>query len=55
MPHRRPGVTRLTPRQARIVTEGIPDVPGTTMMEKRAHLMENMDPIQQILLREPRG
>lgn len=34
---------------------GAPPIPGSTMMEKRKHFMENCDNIRQVLLTEPRG
>lgn len=39
----------------RIITGGIPPIPGETMMEKRKYFSENMDDVRQILMREPRG
>ena len=40
---------------ARIVVGGVPPVPGSTMMEKRDHMMEHMDGLRKLLLLEPRG
>ena len=40
---------------ARVVTGGIPHVPGATMREKRLHFMEHMDGLRKLLLLEPRG
>ncbi len=39
----------------RVVTEGLPDVPGNTMLEKREWLRENLDHVRTALVREPRG
>jgi len=42
---------------ARILVGGAPQVPGTTMAEKRQHMIETpaLDSIRQVLLQEPRG
>jgi len=40
---------------ARVVTGGMPHVPGKTMYEKRQYIMDNLDHIRKILLLEPRG
>eukprot|EP00756_Hemistasia_phaeocysticola_P057202 Hpha_TRINITY_DN33828_c0_g1::TRINITY_DN33828_c0_g1_i1::g.27459::m.27459/K01777/prdF; proline racemase len=40
---------------ARIIVGGLPNIPGQTMMEKRAYFMENYDHIRKLLLTEPRG
>lgn len=40
---------------ARVVVGGLPHVPGTTMLEKRAHMMSHMDDVRKLLLLEPRG
>eukprot|EP00659_Diplonema_papillatum_P011579 gene11579-17836_t len=40
---------------ARIVTSGLPTIPGKTMMEKRAYCMEHLDHYRKVLLQEPRG
>jgi hypothetical protein len=40
---------------ARVVVGGMPHVPGKTMYEKRAYIMENLDGIRKLLLLEPRG
>lgn len=39
----------------RIVTEGMPEVPGATMPEKKAFLEENLDYVRTALMHEPRG
>ena len=39
----------------RVVTEGLPDVPGATMLEKREWLRQNLDHLRTALIREPRG
>mmetsp|Transcript_4585 Transcript_4585/g.8518 ORF Transcript_4585/g.8518 Transcript_4585/m.8518 type:complete len:355 (+) Transcript_4585:118-1182(+) len=40
---------------ARIVTAGLPPIPGPTMLSKRTYFMSNLDYIRKILLLEPRG
>ena len=39
----------------RIVTSGLPRLPGKTIVERRAWLLENRDEIRQALMFEPRG
>ncbi len=39
----------------RIVTSGLPPLPGRTVLEKRRHFMEHHDDLRRGLLREPRG
>lgn len=39
----------------RIVTSGLPRMPGKTIVERRAWLLENADEIRQALMFEPRG
>jgi len=40
---------------ARVLISGAPDVPGSTMKEKRTYFMEHHDDIRRVLLQEPRG
>ncbi|CAK0849020.1 unnamed protein product [Prorocentrum cordatum] len=40
---------------ARVVVGGLPTVPGATMLEKRAHVMEHLDGLRKLLITEPRG
>lgn len=40
---------------SRVVLGGIVDLPGDTMAEKRAHLVEHRDELRRFLLCEPRG
>ena len=40
---------------ARVVTGGVGDVPGETMLDKRAYLTEQRDDLRLRLLQEPRG
>jgi proline racemase len=40
---------------ARIITGGIPFIPGATMFEKKRHIEEQWDDIRQLLMYEPRG
>ena len=39
----------------RIVTAGVPRLPGATILEKRRWVKENMDDVRRTLLLEPRG
>ncbi len=39
----------------RIITGGLPSVPGTTMLERRRYLQEHLDHIREALMWEPRG
>ena len=39
----------------RIVTSGYPEPPPGTILEKRAHIRENLDHLRKILMFEPRG
>jgi trans-L-3-hydroxyproline dehydratase len=39
----------------RIVTAGLPPLPGATMLERRAAMLEQYDDIRRILMWEPRG
>lgn len=39
----------------RIITGGIPPIPGETMLEKRKYFLENFDHIRKLLMHEPRG
>ncbi len=39
----------------RIVTGGLPPIPGTTMAAKRAHLQHSFDHLRRALVLEPRG
>ena len=39
----------------RIVTAGVPRIPGATILEKRAWARENLDDVRTTLLHEPRG
>ena len=40
---------------ARVVLSGLPTIPGATMYEKRAYLMEHHDDLRTLLITEPRG
>ncbi|MEK5520273.1 MULTISPECIES: proline racemase family protein [Heyndrickxia] len=40
---------------ARIVIEGIPEIRGNTMMEKKKYMQSKMDSIRKLLMHEPRG
>ncbi len=39
----------------RIVTEGYPDIPGATILEKRRHVRDHLDHLRRLLMFEPRG
>ena len=39
----------------RVITGGVPDVPGRTMFEKKTYLEQHMDWLRKLMLREPRG
>ncbi len=40
---------------ARVVIDGIPEIHGTTMMEKKNYMQSKMDNIRKFLMHEPRG
>ncbi len=39
----------------RIIVSGVPDIPGSTMLEKRLYMQEHLDEIRTTLMLEPRG
>jgi proline racemase len=39
----------------RVITGGMPDIPGNTMFEKRLYLERHADWLRKLMLREPRG
>jgi proline racemase len=39
----------------RLVTSGIPPIPGATILEKRAYFKDNLDHFRKLLMLEPRG
>ncbi|MCS7102831.1 MAG: proline racemase family protein [Candidatus Korarchaeum sp.] len=39
----------------RIITSGIPEIPGRSVLEKRRYFMENLDHLRRALILEPRG
>ena len=39
----------------RIIVSGVPDIPGSTMLEKRRYMQEHLDEIRTTLMFEPRG
>ena len=39
----------------RIITEGYPEIIGSTILEKRQYLTEKLDHLRQLLMYEPRG
>ncbi|WP_084786885.1 proline racemase family protein [Bacillus tuaregi] len=60
---RRTGVTRMVTaidshtagEAARIVTGGLPNIPGATMADKRQYLIDYQDHLRTALMHEPRG
>lgn len=47
--------THTAGEAARLITGGIPKIPGKTMAEKRQYLIENKDELRKTLMFEPRG
>lgn len=39
----------------RVVLEGLPDIPGSTMLERRRHAEQHLDDLRRALMWEPRG
>jgi proline racemase len=39
----------------RVITSGLPPIPGDTVLEKRAYFRELLDPLRRALMWEPRG
>ena len=39
----------------RVIVDGIPEIPGATMLEKRRHAQENLDHLRKAIILEPRG
>ena len=39
----------------RIVTSGLPDIPGATMLQRRRYMSEHLDAVRRFLMWEPRG
>ncbi|MCL4846443.1 MAG: proline racemase family protein [Acidobacteria bacterium] len=39
----------------RIVTGGLPEIPGSTMIERRRYFRTHLDHVRQVLINEPRG
>jgi trans-L-3-hydroxyproline dehydratase len=39
----------------RLITEGLPPIPGATILEKRRYMRENLDHLRTALMLEPRG
>jgi trans-L-3-hydroxyproline dehydratase len=39
----------------RIITAGLPPLPGDTILEKRCYMQEHLDYIRKALMWEPRG
>ncbi len=47
--------THTAGEPTRVVTGGIPHIPGTTMMEKKVWMANNEDDLRKMLMLEPRG
>ncbi len=47
--------THTAGESLRIVTSGIPELPGDTILAKRKYMMENYDHLRKLLMWEPRG
>lgn len=47
--------THAAGEPARLVTAGIPKIPGKNMVEKKQYLIDNMDHIRKSVMFEPRG
>src|SRR5437764_13181689 len=39
----------------RIITSGLPDLPGATILERRRYMQEHLDHVRRALIWEPRG
>lgn len=39
----------------RVIVDGLPDIPGSTILEKRRYVKENLDGLRTALMWEPRG
>jgi trans-L-3-hydroxyproline dehydratase len=39
----------------RVIYEGIPELPGTSILEKRRHAQKNLDSLRKAIILEPRG
>ena len=39
----------------RVITGGVLDVPGDSMLDKMVHLRDHADDLRKLMLREPRG
>ncbi|MFC7365174.1 MULTISPECIES: proline racemase family protein [Bhargavaea] len=40
---------------ARIVVDGLPEIPGQTMMQKKQYMQTHLDAVRKLLMHEPRG
>lgn len=47
--------THVAGEPLRIITSGIPQIKGSTILEKRAYFREHLDHIRKVLMYEPRG
>jgi proline racemase/trans-L-3-hydroxyproline dehydratase len=47
--------THTAGEPTRVITGGIPNIPGSSMQEKKAWMMKNEDDLRKMLMREPRG
>jgi proline racemase len=39
----------------RVVTSGFPAIPGRTMLDRRKYVLDNLDHLRKLVMREPRG
>ena len=39
----------------RVITDGVGEIPGDSMFDKRRYFMEHMDDVRLLLMNEPRG
>ena len=47
--------THVAGEPLRIITGGLPQIKGNTILEKRAYFREHYDHLRRILMYEPRG
>jgi trans-L-3-hydroxyproline dehydratase len=47
--------THVAGEPLRIITGGLPEVKGSTILERRRYMLENLDYVRRALMWEPRG
>ena len=47
--------THTAGEAARLVTAGVPKIPGKNLVEKKQYLIENLDDLRKSVMFEPRG